>query len=247
MNREYVTQPACPGHVAIIMDGNGRWATSRGQSRSVGHAEGAKAATRAYRAARALGVRQLTLYGFSTANFKRPAHEVDVIMHLVAQYAHDQREDFINRGIRFDIVGDREQLPKATRDSLEATIAATADQEGMVLSLALAYGGRLDVMSAVRVLIRDVQSGLLNESALDEQALRRRMWTGRLPDVDLLVRTGGEQRLSDFLLVENAYSELFFDDVMWPDFDHEALARAVGWFAQRQRRFGDVTAVGQAA
>jgi len=247
MNRDHATQPACPGHVAIIMDGNGRWATRRGQCRTVGHAEGAKAATRAYRAARSLGVRQLTLYGFSTANFKRPAEEVNVIMHLVAQYAHDQREDFITRGIRFDIVGDREQLPKATRDSLEATIAATADQEGMVLSLALAYGGRLDLLSAVRTLVHDVQSGLLSEEALDEGQLRKRMWTQRLPDVDLLVRTGGEQRLSDFLLVENAYSELFFDDVMWPDFDHSALERAIAWFSCRQRRFGDITAVEQAA
>ncbi|MEQ8277978.1 MAG: polyprenyl diphosphate synthase [Deltaproteobacteria bacterium] len=236
------TPGVVPAHVAIIMDGNGRWATRRRRPRSWGHVEGANAATRTYRAARALGVRHLTLYGFSTANFERPQDEVATIMRLFAEHAASQRDDFVELGIRFEIIGDLERVPDVTRRSLEATMAATADGSAMQLSIAIAYGARTDLVSAVRSLCEQSRNGRLAPEDVDDALLRQSMWTHDLPDVDLLIRTGGEQRLSDFLLVENAYAELLFDDTMWPDYRAEHLRNAIAWFAGRQRRFGAVPA-----
>ena len=236
-----------PEHVAIIMDGNGRWATERAQHRCFGHVEGARAATRAYQAAQQHGIRQLTLYSFSSANFGRPSQEVATIMALIAEYAERQRDDFLARGIRFEVVGDLARAPTATQEQLAATIEATAEQDAMVLSLAVAYGARDDLVRAVRALTAEARDGAIDPARIDVEDLRRHMWTSRIPDVDLLIRTGGEQRLSDFLLLESAYSELFFDAVMWPDFDSPHLERALEWFATRERRFGDVVATGTAA
>ncbi len=235
------------GHVAIIMDGNGRWATQRSQPRSLGHVKGVQAMINTYRAAAQMGIQHLTLYTFSVANFGRPKDEVTNIMQLAAEFAKRQCEDMISCGIRLELIGDLDRLPSSTRASLENTIAATASQSRTLLSLAMAYGGQEDLLGAVRALAAQARDGALETDQIDLARLRQNMWTHQLPDVDLMIRTGGEQRLSDFLLIENAYSELYFDDVLWPDFTPQHLQRAIDWFKGRQRRFGGVTSVECAA
>ncbi|MEX1368991.1 MAG: polyprenyl diphosphate synthase [Nannocystaceae bacterium] len=232
--------PRVPNHVAIVMDGNGRWATARGLPRPVGHLHGVQVATRMYRACRAAGVRHLTLYGFSVANWNRPPVEVETLMKIFADYASSLRDDFIARGIRFQVIGDIDRLPEATRDSLRATSESTADQEGMVLSLALSYGGRTDLLRATRALVARAAAGELTADEVDDDVLREHMCTAGMPDPDLLIRTGGELRLSDFLVFESAYAELRFSDVLWPDFDEDDLAEAFADFAGRERRYGRV-------
>lgn len=232
--------PGIPHHVAIVMDGNGRWATARGLPRPAGHLQGVQVATQIYRACRSAGVRHLTLYGFSVANWSRPQAEVDGLMRIFADYASSLRGDFIARGIRFNVIGDIDSLPAATRDSLRATCEATAEQDGMVLSMALSYGGRTDLLRAARALVARAAAGELSADEVDDDALREHMCTAGMPDPDLLIRTGGELRLSDFLVFESAYAELRFSDVLWPDFDEDDLADAFTDFAGRERRFGRV-------
>lgn len=241
MNGVEEVKPAkVPTHVAIVMDGNGRWASSRGLPRPVGHLQGSQVATDIYRACRKAGVRHLTLYGFSLANWNRPTSEVDALMHLFADYAARLCSDFIARGIRLRIIGDIESLPEITRRSLEATAEATADQDGMVLSLAIAYGGRNDLLEAAKALVAMARAGTITPEQVDHDTLRGCMSTAGLPDPDLLIRTGGELRLSDFLVFESAYTELVFSDVLWPDFGESDLADAFAQFAARERRYGRV-------
>lgn len=231
-----------PRHVAIVMDGNGRWATGRGLPRPLGHVEGVHAATRTYRKCRELGVGHLTLYAFSVANWRRPESEVAGLMELFAKYAALLCDDFLARGIRFNVIGELDSLPEATRRSLQATSDATADQSEMTLSMAIAYGGRRDLLRGIRALLDRARTGALQPEELDETMLRAAMSTDGLPDPDLMIRTGGELRLSDFLVVESAYTELVFSDVLWPDFGEHDLLEAFEDYGRRERRFGDVRA-----
>ncbi len=227
-----------PKHIAIIMDGNGRWARARGLERSAGHEQGVQAAERAYRACDERRVDHLTLYAFSYANWNRPQEEVDMLMRLCGEFCARNRDAFLARGIRLQVIGDLEELPTATRHEVERTQRATREQSRMVLTLALGYGGRNDLVGAVRAIAARAHAGLLLPEEIDESAIRGFMTTSALPDPDLVIRTGGEKRLSDFLLFESAMSELFFSNVMWPDFDEEVLDKAIAAYQRRQRRFG---------
>ncbi len=227
-----------PQHIAIIMDGNGRWAQARGLARTEGHAKGADSVRATVRACRAAGVRYLTLYAFSVANWKRPATEVRALMHLLAHFADQEKRELRKQGIRLNVVGDVAELPTAARRAIEDAMAYTADGSDMVLSLALSYGGRHDIVSAARALAIKVSAGLLLPEEIDEDRLQAEMSTQELPPVDLLIRTGGESRVSDFLLFESAYAELLFLPIMWPEFGEREVDQAIRTFEQRERRFG---------
>jgi len=233
---------ALPQHVAIIMDGNGRWAKQRGLPRPEGHARGARAVREVVRACRERGVRYLTLYAFSLANWSRPKEEVDALMRLLIHFAEREAAELRDRGITVRVVGRLEDLPPATRKAVEKLLDSTSPAPGtspaMTLSLALSYSGRRDLVLAAQMLARRAQQGELLPEAIDEQTLASSMTTSGLPDVDLLIRTGGEQRLSDFLLFESSYAELYFSDVLWPDFSAADLRKAFEAFAGRERRFG---------
>jgi undecaprenyl diphosphate synthase len=227
-----------PKHVAIIMDGNGRWARGRGMRRSEGHAHGVEAAVRAFRACHERNVEHLTLYAFSYSNWNRPKDEIDMLMRLCGEFSEKHRDELCERGIRMQVIGDLDELPTATRHKVEETLAATSGCRRMMLSLALGYGSRNDLVAAVRAIAAHAQAGILLPEEIDESAIRRFLTTRDTPDPDLVIRTGGEKRLSDFLLFESAMSELFFSDVMWPDFDERVLDEAMAAFTRRQRRFG---------
>jgi undecaprenyl diphosphate synthase len=227
-----------PEHVAIIMDGNGRWAQARGQIRTDGHVKGADAVREAVRTARREGVRYLTLYAFSVANWNRPAFEVRALMQLLAQFANSEKEELKERGIRLAVIGEFDQLPENARQALQDAMDYTRDGQEMVLSLALSYGARNDITCAMRRLAERVARGELSSSEITEDLLRQNMTTRDLPNVDLLIRTGGESRVSDFLLFESAYAELVFLPVMWPEFREHHLLEALAGFATRERRFG---------
>ena len=230
-----------PEHIAIIMDGTGRWARSQGLERSCGHERGVAAAEATYRACQERGVPHLTLYAFSYANWSRPQEEVDMLMRLCAAFARDNREEFKARGIEMRVIGDLEELPTTTRREIEATVLATKldpSKRRMTLTLALGYGGRNDLVGAVRALVARAHAGMMIPEDIDESMIRSFMTTSSLTDPDLVIRTGGEKRLSDFLLFESAMSELFFSDVMWPEFDEAILDEAIMAYGRRQRRFG---------
>lgn len=231
-----------PRHVAIIMDGNGRWAQARGRLRTDGHTKGADSVRETVRACRREGVRYLTLYAFSVANWKRPPFEIQALMRLLTEFAQKEKYELRERGIRLAVIGELDELPSAARCALEDAMAYTRDGREMVLSLALSYGARHDVTTAIKALAVRVQSGELLPEELDEQRLRKEMSTAELPDVDLLIRTGGESRFSDFLLLESAYAELVFLPIMWPDFSESELLGAFATYAGRERRFGKTSA-----
>jgi undecaprenyl diphosphate synthase len=220
------------------MDGNGRWAEARGLNRAQGHAEGARAVREAVRASRSAGVEYLTLYAFSVANWGRPRPEVQALMHLLIDFTGREKEELRKQDIRLNVIGDLEDLPFETRRAVEDAMAHTADCGSMTLSLALSYGGRHDIVNAARVMAVRAKAGLLLPEEIDEETLHKEMSTRDLPEVDLLIRTGGESRVSDFLLYESAYAELLFTPIMWPDFKEQHLQEAISYYSSRQRRFG---------
>jgi undecaprenyl diphosphate synthase len=227
-----------PSHVAIIMDGNGRWAKTRGLERADGHAEGARAVRDAVETATRVGVKYLTLYAFSVANWARPRPEVEALMRLLVEFAKNERAELRQNGIRVNVIGALEDLPTGTRHAVEDLMAYTADGERMTLTLALSYGGRQDIVEAARSLAVRARAGLVLPEDIDERFLQRHMSTHALPDVDLLIRTGGETRVSDFLLFESAYAELVFLPIMWPDFRPQTLLDAIEHYGHKERRFG---------
>jgi undecaprenyl diphosphate synthase len=227
-----------PEHVAIIMDGNGRWAKARGLARAEGHAEGARAVRDAVETATRVGIKYLTLYAFSVANWARPRIEVEALMHLLVDFAKSERAELRQNGIRVKVIGSIEDLPTTTRHAVEDLIAYTAEGDRMTLTLALSYGGRQDLVEAARALAVKARAGLVLPEEIDERCFHRHMTTDSLPDVDLLIRTGGETRLSDFLLYESAYAELLFLPIMWPDFKPETLLDALAQYGKKERRFG---------
>ncbi|MBL8623090.1 MAG: di-trans,poly-cis-decaprenylcistransferase [Myxococcales bacterium] len=229
---------ALPRHVGIIMDGNGRWAQLRGQPRLEGHRIGAESVRDITRAARELGLEAITLYAFSAQNWARPADEVRGLMDLLRDYLHDERSEIMDNQIRLHAIGDLDRLPASVKQPLDALRQDSAGNRGMVLTLALSYGGRESLAAAAAALARDVAAGKLDPRTIDADRFGAYLPTAELPPVDLLIRTSGEQRISNFLLWELAYAELMFVDVMWPDFRRNHLYQCLEQFAGRERRFG---------
>ncbi len=227
-----------PSHIAISMDGNGRWARARGLERPCGHERGVLAASLAVAACLERSIDKLTLFAFSHSNWKRPKDEIETLMRLCGEFAEQHRDAWAECGVRLEVIGALDELPRATRVAVERTVAATARGTRMVLTLALGYGSRNDLVGAVRAIAARAQAGLLLPEEIDEHSLRSFMTTGDLPDPDLVIRTGGEKRLSDFLLFECANAELFFADELWPDYTREAFRASLDDYAARQRRFG---------
>jgi undecaprenyl diphosphate synthase len=227
-----------PRHVGIIMDGNGRWAESRGRPRLDGHRAGADSVRDITRASRELGIEALTLYAFSSQNWSRPAAEVAGLMQLLRDYLIDERSEILDNAIRLEAIGDVERLPPLVREPLDELRAASAAHRGMTLTLALSYGGRESIARAVRAAVRDAVAGALRPEDVDVARFQGYLPTAGMPPLDLLIRTSGEQRISNFMLWELAYAELVFTDVLWPEFRREHLHRCLEQYAARERRFG---------
>lgn len=231
-----------PRHIAIILDGNGRWAAQRDLPRTAGHEKGASAVRLAVRSCCDRGIETLTLYAFSVNNWSRPKEEIDALMRICTEFAEGEREDLVRRGVRVIIVGELDDVPTKTRRAMERLVEDTAAGTAMTLALALNYGGRRDMVNAMRALAVRARAGLVIPEEITEESLRSFLTTSPLPDPDLIIRTGGERRLSDFLLFESAYAELFFADTFWPDFSEATLDEAIAAFTRRQRRFGRTSA-----
>jgi undecaprenyl diphosphate synthase len=230
--------PNLPRHIAIILDGNGRWAAARGLPRTKGHEHGLSAVRLSVRACHARGVPYLTLYAFSVANWSRPKEEVEGLMRICLEFAEGEREELLRRGIAVQVIGDLDDLPTPTRRAVERLVEETRGGTAMTLALALSYGGRRDMVNAMRALAARARAGLVIPEEINEASLRSFLTTSELPDPDLIIRTGGEKRLSDFLLYESAYAELFFTETLWPDFSEATLDEALAAYGRRQRRYG---------
>ncbi len=229
-----------PHHIAIIMDGNGRWAERRGLPRIVGHRAGIKAAEKVVKASQDLGVKILTLYTFSTENWKRPKKEVSALLKILADFLRKDNRHILKYNIRLKIIGRIDELPSALRISLSRVIETTKNNTGLIVNLALNYGGRLEIVDAVRKIARDVLKGGLLQENIDEEIFSRYLYTAGLPDPDIIIRTGGEFRLSNFLLWQASYSEFYVSRKLWPDFTRRDLKLAIDTFKRRERRFGGV-------
>ncbi len=227
-----------PQHVAIIMDGNGRWAKSRGLPRIAGHRRGADAVRRTVTAAGELGIRYLTLFGFSSENWKRPAGEIQDLMGLLRHYLRGEVAELHQKGVRFRVIGDRARLAPDIVTLIDSAENLTRENNGIDLSVALSYGGRAEIVLATRRVAEAVQDGRLALAEIDEDCFGRYLLTEGIPDPDLLIRTSGEQRISNFLLWQCAYAELVFTNTLWPDFDKADLEDALRDFHGRERRYG---------
>lgn len=233
-------QGPIPQHIAIIMDGNGRWAQRRGMHRYIGHHEGVVSVRTITEAAVELGVKHLTLYTFSTENWGRPEEEVEALMSLLVDTVARERETLLRNGVRLHVLGDLNALPASCQRGLQALMDDTAHLNAMHLHLALSYSGRWEIVEATKAIARAVQEGRLTPDAVSQEVFASYLPSGALPDPDLLIRTGGEMRISNFLLWSIAYTELYVTQTLWPDFRREALADAVRDFQSRERRFGCV-------
>ncbi len=236
-------RPGVPRHVAVIMDGNGRWAQARGLPRLQGHEEGANSVREITRACREKGIEALTLYSFSTENWKRPADEVAGLMALLARYLGQERAEILDNGVRLNAIGQTDKLPAPVRLALKELMHASRknarpDKPGMVLTLALSYGGRAEIVEAARTLAKQCQTGRLRPDAITEDLFSNSLGTAGLPDPDLLIRTSGELRLSNFLLWQLAYAEMYVTETHWPDFRRPQLDLALAAYGGRERRFG---------
>ena len=229
-----------PRHVAIIMDGNGRWAAARRKPRIAGHRAGMTAVREAMQAAGDVGVRYLTLYAFSQENWKRPRAEVDALMGLLRRYIASERAELMEKGIRVRAIGELDRLGDRARNELDQLIEETAGNDHLDVTLALSYGGRAEIVEAARKIAAAAAAGELDPRTLDEASFSEALYTVDLPDPDLLIRTSGELRLSNFLLWQVAYTEIYVTDILWPDFDRDALFDAIAAYQDRDRRFGAV-------
>ncbi len=236
--RERVLAHPMPRHVAVIMDGNGRWATQRGLPRVAGHREGVTSVRSVVRAAGELGIEFLTLYAFSSENWNRPRHEVATLMSLLERSIDRELPELMARNVRFRVIGRLDRVPASVSRRIEHVVAATAANTGLTLLMAFNYGGRDEMVDAFRTLAALVQSGELRPEDIDEQCVSRALYTDGVPDPDLLIRTSGEMRVSNFLLWQIAYTELWMTPTLWPDFGPRELYLAVADFQRRNRRFG---------
>ncbi|MBF0241026.1 MAG: isoprenyl transferase [Desulfamplus sp.] len=229
-----------PRHVAIIMDGNGRWAKKRLMNRVNGHEKGSEIVRLIVTLCRELGIEVLTLYAFSTENWSRPQAEVDALMGLLKRFIVSERESLKDQGIRLSAIGQKKRLPLDVRQEFDTTVAYTASNQGMCLNLALSYGGREEIAYAVRKIALKVKSRKLSPENITEKSVADYLYTSNIPDPDMIIRTGGEMRLSNFLLWQSAYSELFFTQTLWPDFTEQEFIEMVKDYQNRDRRFGKV-------
>jgi undecaprenyl diphosphate synthase len=238
MRERRIRSDAIPRHVAIIMDGNGRWAQRRGLDRIEGHRAGIESVRSAVRAAHELGIRHLTLYAFSTENWSRPRSEVDGLMMLLDHYLDLEIDELDRNGIQLRAMGRLDRLPAAVRDKLEQAIRRTRDNAEMIVTFALSYGGRGEIVDAARRIAREAEQGKLDPEQIDEKVFAEYLYAPGLPDPDLLIRTGGESRVSNFLLWQIAYAEIHVTGVMWPDFRKNDLVEALLSYQDRERRYG---------
>ena len=227
-----------PAHVAVIMDGNGRWARQRGLERGEGHVEGVNTVRRITEAASRLGVRYLTLYAFSTENWRRPASEVDAMMHLISMAIERETPDLIRNNVRIRLIGDMSRVPGEVVERLQKCIDRTSGCTGLTLVLAISYSSRWEISEACRRIAREVAAGKLTPEEITGEVVESHLDTAGIPDPDLLIRTGGDSRLSNFLLWQAAYSEIDIEPSYWPDFDEAAFRRAIAQYQSRERRYG---------
>ncbi|AND39424.1 MULTISPECIES: isoprenyl transferase [Cytobacillus] len=237
---EKIKELQIPEHVAIIMDGNGRWAKKRALPRVAGHHEGMKVVRKITRFASDIGVKTLTLYAFSTENWKRPKMEVDFLMKLPEEFLGTFLPELVEENVQVRMIGYFDHLPAHTRNAVSKAMEETKNNTGLVLNFALNYGSRAEILEAVKHVLNDCKSGIMDENELNEEKFSSYLMTGGLQDPDLLIRTSGEIRLSNFMLWQLAYTEFWFTDVLWPDFNEEQMLEAIEVFQSRQRRFGGV-------
>ncbi|MCX7943905.1 MAG: isoprenyl transferase [Deltaproteobacteria bacterium] len=237
-NRSRIDLERLPVHIAIIMDGNGRWANERGLKRIEGHKKGGDVVDDITTYARQLGIKYLTLYAFSTENWQRDPEEVSFLMQLLADFLREKREKILNNNIRLNAIGNIDDLPQLVKERLIAVMNESSKNSEMVLTLALSYGSRSEIVNAVKSILRDSSQGKISVDELTEQRFSDYLYTKGMPDPDILLRTGGEKRISNFLLYQISYSELIFVEKKWPDFTPSDLEEAIIEFQRRQRRFG---------
>jgi undecaprenyl diphosphate synthase len=238
MNLQEFDSDELPQHIAIIMDGNGRWAQQQGKNRLRGHEAGTKAVRKTVEAAVKLGIKHLTLYAFSTENWNRPKTEVSTLMSLLVRNLRHELRLMTKNNIRLSAIGSLDKLPKKVREELVEVIEKTKTNTGTNLTLALSYGAREEIKQAIINISKKVKNSTINIENIDETIINEHLYTQHLPDVDLLIRTSGEVRISNFLLWQIAYAELYFTDVMWPEFDEYELHQAINSYLKRERRFG---------
>lgn len=229
-----------PVHIAIIMDGNGRWAKKRRLSRSIGHREGSNTLKKIASFCNDIGIKYLTVYAFSTENWKRPKNEVDALMTLLLEYLKNAEKELADKNIRLNVIGDTKRLPHDIQEQIKKVISLTQNNNGMIMNIALNYGGRDEIIFAVKKILKDAFEGKVRINDINDKTISDRLYTAGMPDPDLLIRTSGEKRLSNFLLWQCAYTEFWYTDVLWPDFRKEHLMEAIKVYQSRNRRFGGI-------
>lgn len=234
--KEQIDKSRIPEHIAIIMDGNGRWAKAQGLPRTAGHQQGVEIVKKITEEATRLGVKYLTLYTFSTENWNRPAAEVAALMGLILD--HLEEEIFMKNNVRFRVIGDQSRLPESVQKRLDECMERTAQNDKMTMIIALSYSSRWEITQAVKNIAQEIQEGKLSAGEVSEEVICKHLNTNFMPDPDLLIRTGGELRISNYLLWQCAYTELYFCDTFWPDFDEEEFCKAIVDYQSRERRFG---------
>ncbi len=241
ITKEQLDKEKLPAHIAIIMDGNGRWAQKRGNARVYGHKNGVAAVRDTVEGAAEIGIGYLTLYAFSTENWRRPRTEIDALMSLLVATIHKETKTLMENNVKLRTIGDFHSLPKGVRTNLQKAVELTNDNTGLNLILALSYSSRWEMIHAVTCIAKDIEEGKLTSNDIDEELFKRFLNTHDIPDPELLIRTSGEFRLSNFLLYQVAYSELYFTDILWPDFRREHLFQAIADYQCRERRFGKIS------
>jgi undecaprenyl diphosphate synthase len=229
-----------PAHIAVIMDGNGRWAKKRFLNRIKGHEKGSEAVRTVVRTCREIGIRVLTLYAFSTENWQRPQSEIIALMALLKKFLISERKEMVDNNIRLNAIGQIERLPEDVRQELHRSIRLTEKNNGMILNLALSYGGRAEIVKAVKEIAQDIKTGHIDADSITPDLISKHLYTQKMPDPDLLIRTSGEMRISNFLLWQIAYTEICVTDTLWPDFGKDELLQILKNYQERERRFGKV-------
>ncbi len=229
-----------PEHIAIIMDGNGRWAKKRKLPRTMGHKAGVETIRRVLKEADRLGVKYMTLYAFSTENWKRPKDEVNALMKLLIQYLKQEINELHKNGVKINVLGDISRLPIECQKEIKSSVEKTKNNTGITMNIALNYGGRDEIIRATKLIVEDVLNGNINLEDINDEIFEKHLYTKDIPDPDIIIRPSGEQRLSNFLLWQCAYSEFWYSDICWPDFKEEDLRRAIYDFQNRDRRFGGI-------
>ncbi len=238
LDKEIINSEKIPNHIAIIMDGNGRWAKSKGYIRSLGHENGVDALRKIATASAEIGVKFLTVYAFSTENWNRPKLEVRALMNILVSALHKELKTLMDNNIRLHAIGNLQQLPEKTQKELQEVINITKDNKHMVLTLALSYSAKEEILQATKAISEKVKSGLLDSKDIDFQCFESHLYTHNMPNPDLLIRTSGEYRISNYLLWQIAYAELYFSEKLWPDFDRADLEEAILVYQKRERRYG---------